>query len=46
MPVKEKCPQCGGMMVRKFDRKGSVYHLCVDPACKYKSEPMEAPDVE
>ena len=34
MPVRDKCPACGGYMVLKRSKKGENYHLCVNENCR------------
>ena len=34
MPVKEKCPKCGGYMVFKRGRKGENYYVCANESCR------------
>lgn len=42
MPVKEKCPQCGGMLVYK---KGKKCLVCTSEACHYtRDAEMKVPD--
>ena len=36
MPVKEKCPKCGGYMVFKRGRKGENYYICASETCREK----------
>ncbi len=42
MPVKEKCPECGGRMVLKRGAEGALYHVCVNETCR-KRVPVESP---
>lgn len=37
-PVAEKCPECGGRMVKKRGRKNTVWHVCVNEACRHRVE--------
>ncbi|ACL69511.1 type I DNA topoisomerase [Halothermothrix orenii] len=37
-PVKEKCPECGGLMVEKNSKKQGRYYLCINKECGYKKE--------
>ena len=41
-PIKEKCPDCGSILVKKFLKKGNFY-ACSSKECKY-TRPM--PDEE
>lgn len=38
MPVREKCPVCGSMMVLKRGRKGAMAHVCTNETCRYRVE--------
>ncbi len=40
-PTKEKCPECGGTMmkVRAFRRRGPVTYKCFNEDCKYVKKP-------
>ncbi len=40
-PVKEKCPKCGGLMVKKKSRKKGEYYKCINNECKYEYIPAE-----
>ncbi|MFW5984760.1 MAG: type I DNA topoisomerase [Halanaerobiaceae bacterium] len=33
-PVKERCPECGGLMVEKSTRKKGTFHKCINKECK------------
>ena len=36
LPVKEKCPVCGGRMVFKRGAKDTAYHVCVNESCRHR----------
>ena len=36
LPVKEKCPVCGGRMVFKRGAKDTMYHVCVNESCRHR----------
>ena len=36
LPVKEKCPVCGGRMVQKRGAKDTLYHVCVNETCRHR----------
>ena len=36
LPVKEKCPVCGGRMVLKRGAKDTLYHVCVNETCRHR----------
>ena len=38
MPVREKCPVCGSMMVLKRGRKGAMAHVCTNETCRHRVE--------
>ena len=38
MPVREKCPVCGSMMVLKRGRKGAMAHVCTNEICRHRVE--------
>lgn len=46
MPVREKCPICGSMMVMKRGRKGASAHVCTNETCRHRVElaPQEGED--
>ena len=41
MPVKEKCPVCGGMMVQKRGRNSTLWHVCINEECANRVEVTE-----
>ena len=43
MPVREKCPVCGSMMVLKRGRKGAMAHVCTNETCRHRVE-LAAPE--
>ena len=43
MPVTEKCPECGGPMVLKRGKGKTLWHVCVNEACRKR---VEAPSDE
>ena len=36
LPVKDKCPVCGGRMVFKRGAKDTAYHVCVNESCRHR----------
>ncbi|MBQ9409860.1 MAG: type I DNA topoisomerase [Clostridia bacterium] len=42
MPVNEKCPDCGGMMVLKRGKNSTLWHVCVNEACQKRVEVQES----
>ncbi len=38
MPVRQKCPVCGSMMVLKRGRKGAMAHVCTNETCRHRVE--------
>ena len=36
LPVKEKCPVCGGRMVYKRGAKDTAFHVCVNETCRHR----------
>jgi Topoisomerase DNA binding C4 zinc finger. len=38
LPVREKCPVCGGNMVFKRGAKDKQYHLCTNESCHHRVE--------
>jgi len=36
LPVKEKCPICGGRMVYKRGAKDTAFHVCVNETCRHR----------
>ncbi len=46
MPVRDRCPVCGSMMVLKRGRKGAMAHVCTNETCRHRVElaPQEGDD--
>ena len=40
-PVKERCPECGSIMVKKHSRKKGEYHKCTNKECGHTKSPDE-----
>ena len=38
MPVKDKCPQCGSYMVKKYGKGREAYTMCSNAECRYKEK--------
>ncbi len=38
LPVKEKCPDCGGAMVLKHGRNNTLWHVCINENCQKRVE--------
>ena len=36
LPVKDKCPVCGGRMVYKRGAKDTAFHVCVNETCRHR----------
>ncbi len=34
-PINANCPQCGWLLVEKYDKKNGSYKACVNPECDY-----------
>jgi uncharacterized C2H2 Zn-finger protein len=43
MPVKDKCPRCGGLVLHK---KGKDFVYCYDKTCGYQEKRETEPDTE
>ncbi|MCR4620507.1 MAG: type I DNA topoisomerase [Clostridiales bacterium] len=38
MPVRERCPKCGGYMTLKYLRGGAAARVCQNESCRYREE--------